>query len=43
MLHGHTRGFGVARCFEAAYAADGWLDDQREGFGAERTPSTAVG
>jgi hypothetical protein len=43
MRHGGTRGFGVARRFEAADAADGWLDDRREGLGAQQTPDAAAG
>ncbi len=42
MKNVRTRGFFVARRFEAAGAVDGWLDDRR-GAGAERTVGAVVG
>ncbi len=37
MLHGRTFVFGIAPCFDAADAADGWLDGRRSTPRAERT------
>jgi hypothetical protein len=42
MWHGRTRDFSVERRFDAADAADGWLDHQREA-GAKRTAGAPVG